>query len=115
MAHEDCIFCKIIAGEIPSHKVYEDENVFAFDDINPQAPVHTLVVPRQHVANLTDPAANAELLGTVVSTLNKVAAIKGVDGTGYRVIQNNGDDARQTVHHIHFHILGGTQLPEGMV
>lgn len=111
----DCLFCKIIAGEIPSTRVYEDEYVYAFDDINPQAPVHTLVVPKEHSVNLTDPSLTAETLGNVMLAINKVAQIKGVDKTGYRVIQNNGEDASQSVHHLHFHILGGKHFSEGMV
>lgn len=111
----ECLFCKIIAGEIPSTRVYEDDYVYAFDDINPQAPVHTLVVPKEHSINLTDPTLTAAALGRVMVSLNKVAKIKGVDESGYRVIQNNGDDASQTVHHLHFHILGGTHFAEGMV
>lgn len=111
----DCLFCKIIAGDIPSKCIYEDDFVYAFDDINPQAPVHTLVVPKEHSENLTDPNLTAETLGRVMIALNKVAKIKGVDQSGYRVIQNNGDDASQTVRHLHFHILGGTHFAEGMV
>ena len=112
---EDCIFCKIVAGEIPSTRVYEDDYVIAFDDINKQAPVHTLVVPKEHVMNLTDPDLTPELLGHIMSAINKVAEIKGVTESGYRVIQNNGPDASQTVLHLHFHILGGTAFAEGMV
>lgn len=111
----DCIFCAIAQGTIPSNFVYEDEYVVAFDDINPQAPVHTLVVPKKHVQNLTDPQADSELLGKVMAAINKVALIKGVADSGYRVIQNNGGDACQTVQHLHFHILGGTTFSEGMV
>lgn len=114
-ANDDCIFCKIIAGEIPSTHVYEDEYVVAFDDIHPQAPVHTLVVPKEHVINLTDPALTPELIGHVMMAVNKVATIKGVAESGYRVIQNNGEQAGQTVPHLHFHILGGTTFSEGMV
>ena len=92
----DCLFCKIIAGEIPSTKVYEDENVFAFRDINPQAPVHVLVLPKQHIccADKID-AENSALVG-------------------YRVVNNCGEDGGQTVKHLHFHLLGGKKLPEGM-
>lgn len=110
----DCLFCKIVAGEIPATPIYEDDFVVAFDDINPQAPVHTLVVPKQHIENLLDERASAELLGNVMMSINKVAQIKGVDKTGYRVIQNNGPDACQSVYHIHFHILGGKKLPGDM-
>lgn len=111
---QDCLFCKIAAGEGPAAIVYEDDFVVAFDDINPQAPVHTLVVPKEHIENLLDERASAELLGNVMMSINKVAQIKGVDKTGYRVIQNNGPDACQSIYHIHFHILGGKKLPENM-
>lgn len=111
---QDCLFCKIVAGEIPATRVYEDDFVVAFDDISPQAPVHTLVVPKEHIENLLDERASAELLGNIMMSINKVAQIKGVDETGYRVIQNNGADACQSVYHIHFHILGGKKLPENM-
>ena len=111
----DCIFCKIVAGQIPSTRVYEDEYVIAFDDINKQAPVHTLVVPKEHVINLTDPELSPELLGHIMFAINKVAEIKVVAKSGYRVIQNNGPDASQTVLHLHFHILGGKAFSEGMV
>lgn len=112
---DDCIFCKIVEGQIPSTRVYEDDYVIAFDDINKQAPVHTLVVPKEHVINLTDPELSPELLGHIMFAINKVAEIKGVAKSGYRVIQNNGPDASQTVLHLHFHILGGKAFSEGMV
>jgi len=110
----DCIFCKMAAGDIPVKTVYEDEHVIAFDDISPQAPVHTLVVPRKHVLNLSDPASE-EVMCEVFSAVPKVAAAKGVDGTGYRVIVNNGPDANQTVQHLHVHIMGGREMAHGMV
>ena len=91
--------------------VYEDEYVVAFDDINPKAPVHTLVVPKEHVENLTD-NPSPELLAHVFGVLHKVAGIKGIDKTGYRIMQNNGADACQTVPHLHVHIQGGKRLPE---
>ncbi len=107
----DCLFCKIIAGEIPSTKVYEDELCYAFDDISPEAAVHTLVVPKQHYASLNDEVPT-ELLGQLLARVPKVAALKGVAESGYRVIINTGDDAGQTVHHVHIHILGGENLGE---
>lgn len=110
----DCIFCKIASGEIAVPFVYEDEYVVAIDDISPQAPVHTLVISKQHVANLID-NPSPELLGHVFSAINTVAQLKGVTESGYRVVQNNGDDAGQTVHHLHVHILGGRKFSEGMV
>lgn len=107
----DCLFCKIIAGEIPSTKVYEDEVCYAFDDISPEAPVHTLVVPKQHYASLNDKVP-AELLGQLFARVPQVAALKGVAESGYRVVVNTGADAGQTVHHLHIHILGGENLGE---
>jgi histidine triad (HIT) family protein len=107
----DCIFCAIASGEMEVPLVYEDEFVVAFDDISPKAPVHTLVVPKEHVTNLTD-NPSPELLAHVFGALHKVACIKGIDKTGYRIIQNNGEDARQTVHHLHVHVQGGARLAE---
>ena len=108
---EDCLFCKIAAGEIPSKKLYEDEQVVAFYDINPQARVHFLVVPRQHIvsaAALTE--ADGALLGHIFEVIAKLAGETGLDN-GYRVISNVGADAGQTVKHLHFHPLGGETLP----
>ena len=109
---EDCLFCKIIAGEIPSTKVYEDEYTFAFRDINPQAPTHILVVPKQHITGVA--AITAENSGIAAKCLESVAKIAKQEGlvNGYRVISNCGPDAGQTVPHLHFHILGGTRLPD---
>lgn len=101
-------------GEIPVVPIYEDEWVFAIDDIAPQAPVHVLIIPKQHVANLND-APSPELLGHIFSTVAHVAELKGIKQSGYRVIQNNGDDAGQTIHHLHVHVLGGRPFGEGMV
>ena len=109
---ENCLFCKIIAGDIPSNKVYEDEDVFAFHDINPNAPVHVLVIPKAHIPSMA--AVNEENIGTVSKVLlaiPKIAASLGLAEGGYRVITNCGEDAGQTVHHLHFHILGGKKLP----
>jgi len=111
----DCIFCKIAAGEIPVSLVYEDERVVAFDDASPQAPVHTLVVPRNHVVNFGDGAVDPELLGAVFSAVHEVARRKGVAESGYRVIVNNGADANQTVQHLHVHLMGGREMAHGMV
>ncbi len=110
----DCLFCKIIAGEIPSAKVYEDEKVFAFRDINPQAPVHILVVPKRHIASAdeinADTAADAAAIFTAIP---KIAAAEGLSN-GYRIITNIGEDGCQSVRHMHFHLLGGKKLPETM-
>ena len=111
---DDCIFCQIANGEIPVPLVYEDEWVVAFDDINPQAPVHTLVIPREHIANLND-EAEIELLGRVLKAAREVAGLKGLTESGYRLIQNNGADAGQTVFHLHVHVLGGKPFGEGLV
>ncbi len=110
----ECIFCKIAEGEIPADLVYQDDKVIAFDDISPQAPVHTLVIPRAHHAHLGDGLDN-ETLAAVFSAVPKVAAIKGVDVSGYRVIVNNGPDANQLVGHLHVHVLGGRTMAHGMV
>jgi histidine triad (HIT) family protein len=104
----------MVSGEIPATLVYEDEQVIAFDDISPQAPVHTLIVPRTHVVNLSDPAA-AALTDAIFSAVPKVAVIKGVADSGYRVIVNNGPDANQTVQHLHIHVMGGRGMAHGMV
>jgi histidine triad (HIT) family protein len=112
----DCIFCKITAGEIPAGIVYQDEAVVAFRDLHPQAPIHLLVVPREHVASLDDLSdAHAALAGRLLTAVPRVvAAVGGLDGV-YRVIANTGPDAGQTVHHLHLHILGGRALGEGLV
>ena len=108
----DCIFCKIAAGEIPSTKVYEDDQVLAFEDLNPMMPVHTLIVPKEHHANIGDDIPDA-LMGHLFNTVKKVAEIKGIAESGYRVIVNTGDDACQTVHHVHVHVLGGAPMNDG--
>ena len=110
----DCLFCKIIAGEIPSAKVYEDENVYAFKDINPQAPVHVLVVPKTHVccADKID-AQNSTYVAKIFEAIPKIAKDMGLTN-GYRLVSNCGPDACQTVPHLHFHILGGKKLAGNM-
>ena len=110
----DCLFCKIINGDIPSKKVYEDDFVFAFYDIAPQAPVHILVIPKVHIPSMDGVTAeNADVVAKIFTVIPKIAAEAGLSG-GYRVISNCGDDACQSVKHLHFHILGGRQLPENM-
>jgi len=106
----DCIFCKIINREIPSKKVYEDEDVYAFYDIKPHAPVHVLVIPKQHIdsINAVD-ESNIEIVSKVLLTIPKIADSLGLKD-GYRVISNCGEDGGQTVLHLHFHILGGKKL-----
>lgn len=108
----DCIFCKIVAGEIPATLVYEDEHAVAFRDINPQAPTHVLVIPRAHVASLGDAADGdeRELLGNVMLAAARVAAQEGLREGGYRTVINNGAGAGQSVFHLHAHVLGGRRL-----
>lgn len=110
----DCIFCKIVAGEIPSKKLYEDELCFAFYDINPQAPVHVLVIPKTHIASADEVSSeNSALVAHIFEMIPKIAATAGITN-GYRVITNCGEDACQSVKHLHFHILGGKPLSEQM-
>lgn len=110
----DCLFCKIIAGEIPSSKVYEDDNLYAFKDINPQAPVHILVVPKKHIASADAiNESNSNYIAKIFEAIPKIAAQAGLVN-GYRVITNIGDDGCQSVKHIHFHLVGGTKLSEQM-
>ena len=110
----DCIFCKIIAGDIPSSKVYEDEYCYAFRDINPQTPVHVLVVPKEHIASADGiNAENSRFVAAIFEAIPKIAAAEGLVN-GYRVITNCGEDACQTVKHLHFHVMGGRRLPEDM-
>ncbi len=111
----DCLFCKIIAGEIPSTKVYEDDKVYAFNDINPAAPVHILIIPKVHIASAAEVTAeNADIVGHIFEVAAKLAKEKGLDN-GYRIVTNCGDDAGQSVHHLHFHLIGGKFLGLKMV
>ncbi len=106
----NCLFCKIVAGDIPSTKVYEDEKILAFRDINPQAPTHILVIPKAHIASVAEiNAENADVVAHIFTVIPQIAAAEGLVN-GYRVVSNCGDDAGQTVHHLHFHILGGKAL-----
>ena len=106
----DCLFCKIIAGDIPSTKVYEDEFVYAFRDINPQAPTHILVIPKMHIASVAElTGENSNVVAHIFEVIPKIAEAEGLTG-GYRVVSNCGADAGQTVFHLHFHILGGKAL-----
>lgn len=106
-----CIFCKIIAGEIPSKKVYEDDQVLAIYDIEPQSPVHVLVIPKKHIAGVNEIAAGDEaIIGHVYSVISKLVLELGVAETGYRVVVNSGRDGQQSVPHLHFHVLGGRML-----
>jgi histidine triad (HIT) family protein len=104
----DCLFCKIAAGEIPSKKVYENERVYAFDDINPQAPTHVLVVPKKHVVNLFDGSSDPELLGELVARCADIARERGLND--FRLVSSSGSQAGQAVFHLHFHVLGGRRM-----
>ena len=112
----DCIFCKIAEGTIPSNKVYEDEHCLAFEDLNPQARVHVLVIPKRHLTSLADvQESDTTLMGHLMFICTKVAKEKGVEESGYRVVANTGRGAGQTVFHLHLHVLGGRlfQWPPG--
>lgn len=112
MRKDDCLFCKIVAGEIPSTQVYEDDYVLAFDDVNPMMPVHTLIVPKDHYDNIIDGIPD-DAMAHLMHAVEDVARVKGVDGSGFRVVVNTGDDACQSVHHVHVHVLGGAQMNDG--
>ncbi|MBQ3066227.1 MAG: histidine triad nucleotide-binding protein [Clostridia bacterium] len=110
----DCIFCKIIAGEIPSKKAYEDRDIFAFYDINPQAPIHILVIPKEHICCIDRISSdNSAIIAKIFEKIPQIAKDAGLTN-GYRVVSNCGNDACQSVRHLHFHILGGTPLSETM-
>lgn len=108
---DDCLFCKIVAGDVPGDVVYEDEEVYAFRDINPAAPTHVLVIPRKHIASVKDATPEDEaLMGKLVMAANKVAEQEGLAEDGFRYVINTGGFGGQTVFHIHLHVLGGRQL-----
>ena len=107
----DCLFCKIIAGEIPSAKVYENDKVYAFRDISPEAPVHVLIVPKAHIASANElTAENADVITDIFLAAKEIAAQEGIAEGGYRIVNNCGEDGGQTVQHLHFHMLGGRSL-----
>ena len=110
---EDCIFCKIINRELPSSIVYEDENVLVFKNIEPQAPIHLLVIPKKHMRNVLE--ADEETISKLFIVTNKIAKEQGIDKDGFRVLTNCGKNAGQTIDHLHFHILAGTKLEEKMI
>ena len=111
----DCIFCKIIAGEIPSTQVYADETVIAFRDINPVAPTHILIIPRDHIETVNDLTVDDEtLVGHLFTTAKQIAEEQGVAESGYRLIINCGPDSRQEVYHIHLHLIGGQRMQHPM-
>lgn len=110
----DCIFCKIANHDIPSTTVYEDDDVIAFRDLDPQAPTHVLVIPKKHYANICD-GVPAQTLAAMTHAIDEVVKAEGIDKTGYRVISNAGADAGQTVMHFHMHVLGGKKLGMGLL
>lgn len=106
----DCIFCKIIKGEIPSSKIYEDELIYAFNDISPMAPTHILIIPKEHISGADEiNESNSSLVARIFEIAPKIAKEKGLDN-GFRIVTNCKEDAGQTVPHLHFHLLGGTKL-----
>lgn len=108
---EDCLFCKIIRKELPANVVYEDDLIIAFDDINPKAPVHTLVIPKEHFSSLNDiTEAQHALMGHILLKIQMIADKKGIAESGYRIVLNTARDAGQDVFHIHFHLLGGRRM-----
>lgn len=104
----NCLFCRIIAGEIPSTKVYEDENVLAFRDIDPQAPVHILLIPKKHFDSILE--ADPETVGMLTEVAKKLAVEKGIAENGFRIVINTGDEGGQSVKHLHMHLLGGRSM-----
>lgn len=107
----DCLFCKIINGEIPSQKVYEDDRVYAFNDIDPQAPTHFLVIPKEHISSALElNSQNADIVGHVFATVANLAREMGFADGGWRIVNNCGTDGGQTVGHLHFHVLAGRNL-----
>ena len=111
----DCIFCKIVAGEIPSDTVYQDEKIIAFRDINPVAPTHLLIIPKEHIASLAELSeAEASLIGDMVNVANQLAKSEGIAEGGYRVVINCGKQGGQLVPHLHMHLIGGRQLTDAI-
>ncbi len=107
----DCLFCAIVAGGIPADVVHRDDDVLAFRDVNPQAPVHVLVIPTVHHATAAElAAADPALAGRLLQVAGEIAVREGVDATGYRIVTNTGESAGQSVHHVHFHVMGGRTL-----
>lgn len=107
----DCLFCKIVEGQIPSNKVYEDKKILAFNDISPEAPVHVLIIPKQHITSMNDiNNENAEIIKHIFTTIPEIVKKLGISESGYRVVSNALKDGGQTVPHLHFHLLGGRNL-----
>jgi len=112
---EDCLFCKIVNGTIPSSKVYEDAEVVAFDDIHPMAPVHVIVIPKKHIPTLLDVTAeNMNAVNAMVAAAREVARIKGIDKRGFRTVINCNEEGGQVIFHLHMHVLGGKKLKDGL-
>lgn len=112
MKKEDCLFCQIVEGEVPSSKVYEDDTVFAFKDIDPMMPVHILIVPKEHYDSIADDIPD-DVLSALMRAVKTVADQEGITEDGFRVIINTNDHACQSVHHVHVHVLGGAQMNNG--
>lgn len=111
MSDSNCLFCRIAAGQIPAEKVYEDEHSFAFRDINPQAPVHVLLIPKRHVISLKEAGSEDHaVLGHLLIVAGKIAAQEGIAESGFRVVVNSGSDAGQSVFHLHLHVMGGRTM-----
>jgi histidine triad (HIT) family protein len=110
---EGCIFCKIVEGRIPISKVYEDDNVLAFDDIQPMSPVHVIVIPKQHLSTLLDvDTAAMHIMNMLIKAVQEVAKIKGIDRKGFRVVINCNEEGGQVILHLHIHVLGGKKLKD---
>lgn len=108
---ENCVFCKIVNGKLPSTKLYEDDEILAFEDIDPIAPVHVLIIPKRHIESIEKMKKEDEaLIGRIFSVIKKIAEEKGVAQKGYRIVTNIGEDGGQAVKHLHFHLLGGKKL-----
>ncbi|MBM7581818.1 histidine triad (HIT) family protein [Caldicoprobacter guelmensis] len=108
---DDCIFCKIVSKQIPSRIVYEDDSILAFHDIDPKAPVHVLVIPKQHISSINEVTQeNSQVIAHIFATMPRIAQQLGVKDSGYRVVVNCGKDAGQAVNHLHYHLLGGRSL-----
>ncbi len=106
----DCLFCKIAAGQIPAKVVMQEDEIVAFEDINPKAPVHLLVIPKKHISSLSDASGDQALLGRLLDAAARVARVKGIAESGFRVVANTGRNGGQTVFHLHLHVLGGRPM-----
>lgn len=112
---DDCIFCKIVEGSIPCSKVYEDEKVLAFDDIHPMAPVHVVIIPKEHIATILEVSEDRmAVMDAMISAARKVSRKKGIDQSGFRVVINCNEDGGQVIFHLHMHVLGGKKLQDGL-